>query len=195
MWFLRGSRKIILDVLGHARYAPKNIQRSTEVPQIDLGENDICLIWVNEPRRYPCLPEIVVVPNGMTRDFLAWAATFISLVQPFTAFTRVLDAQTLESYSRASAPTMGDFESACAGLVIGEALARHQTAGGQGNPSRLTCASTYSYVLARGFALRVLAHNINSIATRWTNARKLLKQPNGRPDTYQIEIPWRVLVR
>lgn len=176
MWVSYVSRKQLLDVF--------ELQGSTipivvfETKQLsDLPtDQEYSLVWNKEPRAHPTLPVAVLLAPQRRTDFLAWAATYLPTVRPFTAYCRVLEKGEGILSIPETDPALGRFEESCLGLILGEATTYLN---GRHDPRQLSpsmCARTYSFAMARALALGLFEWDHYSVSDEWVSLRQLTRQ-------------------
>ncbi|MEI8020377.1 MAG: hypothetical protein WCH39_19400 [Schlesneria sp.] len=155
-------------------------------------------IWREKRLNVCTFPSAVVIDDSRRRSFLAWVATYLPQLRPFTAFCRVLSPQALDACARREAetdmPSLGLLEEACLGLVFGELATLTNGSLDFRNVSFAGCGATLSYAVMRTLALGEQAVNVREIATRWSHARVLMKNPGLPLDAEQVVLPWSVLL-
>jgi len=165
MFISTGDRSILLDYLGNGILP---VSGESMLPAMPPLPDMIYFIWETRPEPgRKTLPAYLVLPDGHGRDFLAWSATFIGTVKPFTAFARVLEWSTAKIIFDSFIPSeASSISEAVIGLIVGEALARNKAY----NPSNLTitqCKSTASYAMAKVFALGLFSLGIDTVMSKY----------------------------
>ncbi len=149
MWIRRGSRRVLLDALGANGGASQSGTKEIQaLPQDEPQRDEVFLIWEFDPGSQRTLPGLVIVPNGELKDLLAWVSTFAPGFLPLTAFTRVLDLRAARTFWKLAHPMLGESESCCAGLILGEVISQAPERIEPTSLSPLGCASTLSYCMA-----------------------------------------------
>ena len=148
--------------------------------RIDAGfSGDMLLLWAEEPRE-ELFPSAVVLRRGEVRDFLAWAATYLTSLRPFTAFCRVSDLETAVDFTRRRerrAPR--DLQSALVGVILGEAAAQGEVETARDLTVR-NCLTTCSYVIAKSLWLGTNESGLDQAGSAWVRAREITRQPRFR---------------
>lgn len=182
MFVVNGDRVLLLDYLGSGT---SFLESGSGLPTVPPPELSFYLIWetqldVNNRE----LPSYLVLPDGQTRDFLAWALTFIGTIKPFTAFIRVVEWSVAKTVFEHFAPTdISRFKNSLVGLIIGEALIRNNL----NSPSDLTinqCRATVSYTMSSAFSVGLINYSLDSIMKKYY---KILTQENNRSRSVDIE--------
>lgn len=194
MWFASTNRKSLLDLIGGIDpYLALNVKSSNSIKSDFIGNEELLLIWHNKPTVISSLPEMIWVKSQKVDDFLAWTSTYLSGLQPFTAFCRVLDCDVVnEILLRKKTKSFEKIQGACVGVVIGESV----TLNGNRDLNAITptsILSTYSFAMARAFALGIVPENNDTITMRWLNARKLTKQSTRVLGAEKMQDVWAVL--
>jgi hypothetical protein len=194
MWTRRGSRRVLLDILGGngepSQTSPKEVQG---FPQDELQKDELLLIWELKPNADSELPALVILPNGESNDFLAWISTFAPGFLPFTAFVRVLETSVAKTFLKPIHPALSETESCCAGLILGEVFSEVSDRIDTNSLTPIGCASTLSYCMSRALALELLDDNADRIMDKWCFARQLLGQPDRKLRAEAIRDIWLIL--
>jgi hypothetical protein len=196
MWIARATRKEFIEVIQSGR-SPASAE-ARELDSLDLtrlSSDELQLVWRERPNERASFPALVVVQREHQRDFLAWALTYLASYRPFTSFCRVVDATTASTaLGRSGFPTLGRLQDACLGLIFGE-VATYLN--GMVELRQFTvnaCASTFSYVMARAMALKILPAAEYLLTAAWPAVRVATRQPRLTLDTTGILEPWHALV-
>jgi len=157
--------------------------------------DELLLLWARKPVKGD-LPTVIVVRDEASREFIAWATTAIGGYRPFTAFFKVMDKTQAQQAFGMRERTLGKLEGPLVGLIIGEALTQSANRQSVQSLSLLTFKSTYSYSLARAYALgyHQRAPQKDTIADAWTLARKLTRQPTRRLADEYVKIAFNVIM-
>jgi hypothetical protein len=207
MLVLTASRKDLIDILQRGGASDRQELRRTDRVALDFrGAEDMQLIWADRDfpegarpsyHKSPILPRIVLVGAENRRDFLAWVWTYLTDFRPLTAYTRVLEPREFQTLPELdSVPRLGQFEEACIGLILAEAATYLEPV--RDKPPAITplsCAGTCSYAVARKLAIgRAQSEtNIRDVATNWSKARRLTRQPSLRLKEDDVWMPWAAL--
>ena len=164
MFAVIGDRKLLIDYLGTGIQSPVFESRLPVLPPL---ENSFYLLWEAQLGfDNNTLPAFIVLPDGQSKDFLAWASTFIGTLKPITAFIRVIEWSVAQTIFEHFTPTdISRFDNSLVGLIIGEGLVRNNLS----NPSDLgigQCRLTASYAMSRAFSVGLLNVGIDSIMKR-----------------------------
>jgi len=196
MWALAANKRSLLDLFGKegAGAIGKASQTSVDVLNKDLPD-ELLLFWARKPAKGD-LPTVIVVRDDASREFIAWATTAIGGYRPFTAFFKVMDKTQAQQAFGTREPTLGKLEGPLVGLIIGEALTQSANRQSVQNLSLLPCKSTYSYSIARAYALGYYqsVSQKDTIADAWTLARKLTRQPTRRLADEYVKIAFNVIM-
>jgi hypothetical protein len=163
----------------------------TAAPRLDPG--DMAMLWELPPRTAGSLPEVIVVPDGDLRGFLAWATTYLDGYRPFTSLCRVMDARTFERVHDAEpVKRFGQIDAACAAVILADALTQGS---GRVNEKSVTipaCESTYSFARSR-FLVSGIRDDVRVLRQSWTLARDIAHQPRRRVAPDSAEPLWVLL--
>jgi len=171
MWSIAVTREEFLDIVASGR-PPSNLARLKSAT--DLLPSEMIIAWPSaQPRQWE-LPTLVVLPN-LVRDFLAWTSTYLAMIKPLTAFSRVISTRQLSMLLDApELLSLGRLQNGWIGAIVGEAL---ESVGDKVKASELpirNCLSTFLFAMARASALGVVSSEIIEIGDRWDRARKLV---------------------
>ncbi len=185
MWIKQSDRKNLAEILaGNIDEASTGCRPSDSFPVDPIVGNDIYLIWDLDPKEKSALPSIIVVADEHLRDFLAWAMTYFPAYRPFTAYFRVLEFGTLAGLKNwFQTPCLNGLETACVGLMIGEALLLSSAPKKPLEIEPVACSTTISYVLARALALGANSKQLEFVCERWSEARQITQQPTRKLET------------
>jgi hypothetical protein len=202
MWVKATNRRELIDIVQAERLVERadrlfsryDFSAVSSLSSVETRE-ELLLVWQDDPREVQALPNLIVTGSIEQRDFFAWALTYLHALRPLTAYIRVSTYQTAEQALKLQpVPTLHRLEDACVGLMLGETATYLD---GQRDlkqmPAR-TCASTYSFAMARSLALGGLTLEKDLISSAWFDARELTRQsklPLTRP---VLQAPWRVLL-
>ena len=186
----RGKLTDVLRGLGNYRADAVDIQDGKlpvklRVPQVAVGYID---------GHFDPLPKFLVIPGTDRREFFAWVNTYCPFVTPLSQWCRVISEEELvRVQSLEVIPRYGNFASAWAGAVVGEAILNV----GIGNtPSQLPVAalqSCTSFVAARAFGLWG-SGNISTVSmSQYEIARDIFENTNRNSDCLEYHKLWEVL--
>lgn len=170
--------------------------------QLSMDNRDVGTlsgVWREQERPFHTFPLAIIVDGSRHRAFLAWTATYLPQLKPFTAFCRVVTIDQFHKLEKNSddnkVPSLGLLEEACLGLLLGELCTL--TAGGFDirGVSLAACESTLSYTIMRQLALGLFPVNPRKMRELWLHARRLLKQQIPQVDTALVETPWTMLLQ
>jgi hypothetical protein len=151
------------------------------------------MLWESQPRSMETLPEVIVVPDGELRSFLAWTSTYLDGFRPFTSLCRAIEMHTFESIR--DAEPLIKFEEigpACAAIILADALTQGLGKVDQASISIAACESTFSFVRARFIAAGV-RDDSEVLPRRWLLAREIGRQPQRRLSPESSEPLWYML--
>ena len=194
MWALASNKRAFLDFFGNNGLGTKPSASlvKSDILELELSD-EFLLLWERKPS-IGDLPATIIVPDQATREFIAWATTAIGGYRPFTAFFKVINKTIAKQAIKLKEPKLGDLESPLAGLIIGEALTQSINSKSLQNLSLLPCMSTYSFSLARAFALGYYndTNKKDTITDSWLLARRLTHQPTRTLEDESIHTVFRV---
>lgn len=197
MWAIEANKKLLLDIFGQES---TDIMNKVSQVSVDILKNgftdDYLLIWAKKPIKGD-IPTTIIVHDHNTREFIAWATTTIGGYRPFTAFFKVMDrTQAEKAFKTRDEPRLDNLAGPLTGLIIGEALTHSTKKNSIQKLSLLPCKSTYSFSLAKAYALGYYLNFLeeNFIHNAWKLARSLTRQPIRKLSDEQIKIPFNVVV-
>ena len=178
MWALETNRRIFLDLFG--KESSKTVSKAFLISSdflIKDFKNELLLLWDTKPDKGN-LPVAIIVQDNVKREFISWATTAIGGYRPFTAFFRVIEKMYAPIVFRSNEPALGKAENSLIGLIIGEALTQSSNILAVQDLSLLPCKSTYSFSLARAYALGYYSDSVEHgfITKNWKSARQLTNQ-------------------
>jgi hypothetical protein len=180
MWLLPVTRRELVDLITPRREGDVPGVVEEHRPSFDIVRSEMmAAVWPARPAEFGRMPTVIVVPEGMRRDTLAWLSTYVRDFRPFTAYCRVVERPIAEQFLRGpSAPNLLGLEGICSGLILGEALTH-----GRGRASILdlpatSYSATLSHAISRAFALTSGSFPVDVIVRLWTQAREITGQ-NG----------------
>ena len=194
MWLRIATKKELPDIFDTGQKTSiKTSELSRSVPAL-LRATEIAVVWREDPMQVRALPAAVLVHQDQFQDFLAWAATFLPIVSPFTAHCRVLTPNTGSVLEERRQASLGALEDACLGLILGEAATYLEGKLDLKQLSPSICARTYSFALSRALALGILNIKYDPVSTAWFALRAVTKQPQLNLDVHELQEPWAVLL-
>lgn len=189
MYFTIFNKRSFLDFLSGSLIPLAQLN----LPKYPPGNDEFYAMWEDKPANQFSLPSAIVVNDEALRDFMAWVSTFIGTIKPFTAFVRVIPFSIFSDFSKEMKPSFAGYESACAALIIAEALSNAPEKVHQSSLTPLLCGSTYSYALARAFACELPFDAFLRITNKVSLVRKLSGQPNRKIPPTSILAVWYIL--
>ncbi len=179
MFILKATRSKLIEALTGRSAIAQECSSFHELRSIslDLDAQTVLAVWLDQPAENFDLPVLLVTAEGRDRDWLAWAATYIQQIRPFTAFCRVLDIAALLSEDRILQPIkIGTL--AHVGLILGETLSLSDLLPRSPNEPLTTLAynGALSFALARELSLRGKSESYSQIIERWSLVRRLTRQ-------------------
>ena len=200
MWVKKATRRELIDVVQGERlpvserlFPGHEFSAVSSLASVDAG-GDLILVWQEDPRETLGLPNLIVTGED-ERDFLAWASSFLNVLNPLTAYVRVTTHQTaIEALKLHAVPELHRLESACAGLILGEIATYLDSQRDLKRVAVRACIGTYSLVMARSLALGALTLDSDRISDSWFEARELTRQSSLSMSKPVLYAPWRVLL-
>ena len=186
----RGKLADVLRGLGNYRADAVDIQDGRlpvklRVPQVAVGYID---------SHFGQLPKYLVIPGTDRREFFAWVNTYCPFATPLSQWCRVISEEELvRVQSLEIIPRYGNFSSAWAGAVVGEAILN---VGIGSAPSQLSVAalqSCASFVAARAFGLWGHGNTFTISMEQYEIARNILGNTNRNSDCLEYHKLWEVL--
>jgi hypothetical protein len=200
MWVKTVNRRELIEIFQAERLRDSDARVGRDFEYIPTSalslparEEDLILVWHDDPREALSLPNLIVTPTEQ-RDFFAWALTYLNTLRPISAFVRIATYDVAERALRLlTTPSLRRRESACAGLILGEAATYIEGKRDLQDVSVRVCAGTYSYVMARALALAFAASDVDSLSNAWFDARTLTGQPVLSLGPSALRAPWQVV--
>jgi hypothetical protein len=195
MWTFQATRTDLLNIIQAERglKTPDNIrfENSAQLPSL---RSDLLLVWRENPRDVPVLPEVVIVPTLGTHDFLAWTSTYLADYNPITAQLRVLDVAHTDRYF-APHPLLstGRLQLIFAAIILAETLAYFEGERDPGSIRGVVFGSTYSFSRARDTKLWGQPTGDDDLFNNWRLARSTLRNPRLSVDPEDLRLPWRIV--
>jgi hypothetical protein len=182
MWYKACSRQDLADLIERDGNSEIAASKSESFGSIRLEPSRPVAFWKDDPREGSSIPTGVVVPSNELRDFIAWVATYVSL-RPFTAYCRIVDAETIEYFPQMREPSLGRFENCYLGIILAECARKYRTSDGMKRLSPGECEGALSFALARSVALGPGALLFGRIETQWKKAKALISPRDESNDT------------
>ncbi len=192
MWVAKANKKLLLDLIqSQDPFKTLRIEDNINIKSIDLLKEELLFVWGNIPDKGIFLPELIYVPQGQLRDFLAWASTYIVFFRPFTSFCRVIEwPQKIDNNNINNNSIIG-FESSLIGIILGECLTHYINKDIRKiNP--LAIKSTYSFAIGKGFSLNTFYSTTNYLEERLLKMRYLINYPKQVLRVMDIKQIWSV---
>jgi len=193
MWMLEVDRgELVEAILGQStRLHGAHEVQSTSIVS---SRSELQLLWREDPSASGPFPAAIVVGAKGRLDLMAWIATYLGPMRPFSAFCRILERETIENYLQVNEqPNLAGFDEACIGLIFGEGAAYTI---GRNESKWLPLAAytaTLSFPLARCMALDLPGTSVPDLRERWMGARESTNQSRLRFDPQLLDEPWEVL--
>jgi hypothetical protein len=193
MFFCAVSREDFLGIMQGDRVPLHGVREREYLDEARFG-GDMTLLWPEAPDS-DIFPSAVVLRKNEVRDFLAWVATYMTSLRPFTAFCRVADIEAARNFTR---PDRHRFPrglySALLGLVLSETAAYIDEPGTGKNLTLKACTATYSYAMSKSLCLGVEENGYDEVASAWLRTRELTHQQKLRVPLEELLRPWKVVL-
>lgn len=191
MWVVGTDRRALLEMFESENWGRSvRAREQRSVRRSSAPGEELQMMWRDDPRERPSLPTAIVLEESKRRDFLAWVRTYLPSINPFTAYCRVVDAGMAEkALEQRTGPWLGKLEHACLGLILTEAITYMRGRPVARELSRVTCASTYSYAMARSVALGIRGQE-EELGQGWSAARAMTNQRKLTPSPMTLLEPW-----
>lgn len=159
-------------------------------------QSDMSLVWRNPPVEEFVLPNAIIVKEGSTQDFLAWASTYFRHIRPLTAHCHILTPSVAQIAAQSDLPTIRPgLSSADIGLILAEGIAYSV---GRIDLNRLPLSAftrtlSFSYAATnRRYQLTPSDKEVSLelIKSGWISARQLSNQPQLDLPTSDIGYVW-----
>lgn len=206
-WMAKAKYTDLLDLLGRRGPTHLMIQQSPSMLP-PIRHETIIMLWKMNPTGSPpdepslfngekririTFPSVIVVANNQRREFLAWCATYIKQIRPFTSYCRVFESNEIDDFNALiEEPHLGLLDNVALGLIIGEAITHGEGEIELSKASPAIFKRTLSYSLARGIALGLGPWELEEIASKWHYLSEITKQPPVQLSFNDILTPWKV---
>lgn len=193
MYYSKFSRDKIIDLLS-GKDIPSRSQTTIEIARnsiLSFKGHDLLLLWDDAGDK----PPVIVAPDDKFLETLAFVATYIRNVSPFTAFFRVIPAADLglPIFSRERS-FYRPLDHRLVGVAIAEAFLQLPN-----EPETVDSISiqsgmaTLSASLLKALSLDASDRTLTQISRRWEKSRALLKLDSLRTKIDTIEEFWSVM--
>ena len=188
------QRREFLELLHNAeREMPSLANREQSLFSDNHRWDELMLVWPGEQSTDQGLPSVIVVDDGTEREFLAWAATYLSDFRPFTSYFRVLDKRQFLDLDRHHRKQQNVPVRALLGLILGEAASYTLSNREFRQLTPAACSATCSYALARSVFVSEMALEPELIIAQWHRARKMSNQSPLPLNEVDIMNSWSIL--
>lgn len=155
------------------------------IPQVAVGYID---------SHFDLLPKFLVIPGSDRREFFAWINTYCPFATPLSQWCRIVSEEELvRVHSLEVIPRYGDFASAWAGAVVGEAILNVGIGSASSQLSVAALQSCASFVAARAFGLWGPGNTFAISMERYEIARNIFGNTNRNSDCLEYHDLWKVL--
>lgn len=164
------------------------------IESVDLQRGGFLAIWRDDPRKQPGLPDFILSGEEEGReDLLAWASSFLQVLNPFTAYCRVIDFALAQTWiKRSMSAQLAGPKQAFAGLVLAELACRHGT-GLLDSLTPFSGAKTFSFAAARAHALGFLPSQLQGLFRDWSYLAELDASKQDKNLASQLQFIWTIL--
>jgi hypothetical protein len=177
------NRRGFLDFLTDKDLAPaslRNAQAASDIEQALLSSVDpdaVMLVWRDEASlNSPFDTFLIILPDGLYENFLAWTFTYVGGYRPITSFFRIIRASDIERFELFSnlKPWLSRRAlDAFAAAAIAEASVQ---IGARARGRFLTvqnCMLTFSFAATRGLYAGLHPSQLVDLAERWDDFRQI----------------------
>ena len=191
MFFTLSNKETFLDLLQVKEVKFSRIYNKIEEIPMPVGE-EVILVWKEISNDYQFLPIYICTPKGKSREFIAWATTYLKHMRPFTAFVRVVDIEEYIMLERIKNINVSSREiNILVGLIIGELLTL-QKMGRVKHLNSMAAESTLSYAFAKLF-MHNLPFKTTDLITQYETTRNLAGVQTLSSKNIQIQLIWSYL--
>ncbi len=174
-------RRISRTELPEALFQPTTgrIEAATSPSHLPIPHgNQLLILWATEPIGAPA-PTVVVSPNEMRGELLAWFASFAGGLRPLTAHARVIDSSMTISLEQEQSPVdRAALRSIGTCLMLAEVYSETWP-----RPLRdewMTASTLCSTLSFAGLRATAIGHSVGSANRGWQFANTLTKQKPRR---------------
>lgn len=192
MWFSELTRSEVLSLLQGEVVAKAQLvkQPPRSLPEPPKGK--YIVIWASDPGEEVRLPSAVISSHEDAVDLWSWAATYQPILNPLTAYTRVLTPTTARLWfaEHDSVRNLALRQNLCAAMMVAEAFC---VLGGEAALNSLTptgAAKLFSFVLGRADWLGFLDEAANELLEAWLWLRKYDTRPKMEATERQLFGVW-----
>lgn len=187
MWTSTVNRDDLIGIAQGEKPKRLSLRQADFLTDVERFSQSLVAVWAESPEhRFQATPNVLVIPNGETADFFAWATSYLK-IKPFTAFVRTMDFDSLSTILPPTEAKPGLLEG-LAGLVLTEALTYLEQ-----SATRLSlraCEGTYSFAVAKSL-LRVQGHSgIGRTGSNWFRTRRALRNLASKLSPDELQQPW-----
>jgi len=161
-----------------------DLKISNSLCDLYIGNDEFVMIWDRNPSVEFSIPQVVVINENSTIDFLAWVTTYFRQIRPFTSQCRVLSPTYAKMLLQKDHETINtNVNTAIIGLILAEGVAYSV---GRTDLNRLpfsAFARTLCFSLAKGSQNYIhtfadMGLILEEIRNGWATARELVNQPS-----------------
>lgn len=184
------SRQGFLDLFAKSGNMKSLRVRKADIDVVPSSGNFVAVFSEPMNRQWQ-LPCMVVSHPGESREFLAWTATYLDSIRPFTAYCRVVDGSLMSNCFNLTPPELGRHAATCAGVVLAELLGQANRRFPIDSFTISAIQSTYSFCRAK--ALFVGFNDPLAVEINWRKSHDLLGRGGRQRRLEGIHDIWNVL--
>lgn len=186
----RGKLADVLRGLGNRRADAVDIQDG-RLP-VKLHTTQVAVGYIDN--HSDPLPKFLVIPGTDRREFFAWVNTYCPFARPLSQWCRVVSEEELvRVQSLEIIPRYGNFTSAWAGAVVGEAILNVGIGSTSSQLPVSALQSCASFVAARAFGFWGLGNIFTASMEQYEIARSIFGNTNRNSDRLEYRKLWKVL--
>lgn len=190
----RLSREQFLDWMAGDHAAPLG-KLSTSGKHINAADT-LTLLWEKRSSSEVSQP-IILVPMTELRDFFAFVGTYVTSYRPYSAFFRVLPAETisaLEERQNLSEAKVRRIARLVAGAALAECYPRSGSRTTSGEPQLSTMRATQSACLGQAVCMGYGAEALDWLSKEWSILQSSRDDaPIGMEDFDQVASIWKLV--
>ncbi len=178
MWATNVNRTVLTDIMCGA--APNislyQIERAAQ-SKVAPNRDEVVILWHKKPNIVKDQPNIIITPDGMKRDVLAWLFTYFPQYRPITSITRVIEVSESDLLFEEVEKFRDDpFSEVLIDLIIAEARGNYLRLDRPIGKALVPYLATVSFCMAKSFKRSLCAKTQEFIFKRWLHTRMLIEQ-------------------
>ena len=158
------------------------------------GRSAILAVWKGKLRENLGLPSAIVMPQELHPEFFAWTQTYLSSLQPLTAFCRVITPEQANLFFQNVIPDLAGIEEPILGLIACEAATYLESRRLVDTLGANAFLGTFSFSAARGLAIGIDSGTILAISDLWATAKSSSSHDRRGLDLNKLVGVWRILL-